>query len=174
MKVIFLTGSHPRHASIARELHDAGLLSGLVIEDRGLHIPVSSDDLQEDLKKLFKLHFDKRNVAENIFFNDSVFPDVEKLHITKEELNTYKVQSFIENSNPDLLLSYGIHFLSNKTINSGKCEAWNIHGGLSPWYKGAITHFWPSYFLEPQMTGMTIHDLTQNLDGGAVVHQNKA
>ena len=34
------------------------------------------------------------------------------------------------------------------------------------------THFWPSYFLEPQMTGMTIHDLTQDIDGGNIIHQN--
>jgi hypothetical protein len=35
---------------------------------------------------------------------------------------------------------------------------WNIHGGLSPWYRGAITHFWPSYMLEPQLTGMSATD----------------
>ncbi len=51
---------------------------------------------------------------------------------------------------------------------------WNIHGGLSPWYRGVTTHFWPSYQLEPQMTGMTVHETTDAIDGGAVIHQSAA
>ena len=50
--------------------------------------------------------------------------------------------------------------------------AWNVHGGLSPWYRGVATHFWPSYMLEPQMTGMTLHRTTDQLDGGAIIHQS--
>ena len=50
-------------------------------------------------------------------------------------------------------------------------NAWNVHGGLSPWYRGVATHFWPSYMLEPQMTGMTLHETTDQLDGGAIIHQ---
>jgi methionyl-tRNA formyltransferase len=46
-----------------------------------------------------------------------------------------------------------------------------VHGGLSPWYRGAITHFWPSYMLEPEYTGMTLHELTSNIDGGNIIHQ---
>ena len=49
---------------------------------------------------------------------------------------------------------------------------WNIHGGLSPWYRGGVTHFWPSYLLEPEYTGMTLHELTNDIDGGGIIHQN--
>ena len=41
-----------------------------------------------------------------------------------------------------------------------------------PFYRGAGPHFWPSYLLEPQMTGVSMHDLTDAIDGGAVVHQS--
>jgi methionyl-tRNA formyltransferase len=61
--------------------------------------------------------------------------------------------------------------LSNETLSKVNGEKWNIHGGLSPWYRGGATHFWPSYMLEPQMTGMTVHELTQQLDAGDIVHQ---
>lgn len=174
MKVVFLTGSHPRHAYIARLLANNGMLSGLVIEDRKDHIPKPPDDISDDLKELFTLHFKKRSESENRFFGIGEFPNVPKLDVSKEELNSQKVIDFIKSINPDLILSYGVHILSNEVINSGQGEAWNIHGGLSPWYRGNITHFWPSYFLEPQMTGMTIHNLTQDLDAGDVVHQNMA
>ena len=52
-----------------------------------------------------------------------------------------------------------------------KFNKWNIHGGLSPSYKGCITHFWPSYLLEPEFTGMTLHKLTSDIDGGEIIHQ---
>jgi len=174
MKVIMLAGSHPRHSAIARTLHEAGVLVGLVIEERGLFVPSTSPGESDEIKRLINLHFNKLNAAERKFFGRTLFPDVDKIKIVKDELNSEKIQKFIKRIDPDLLLSYGVHMLSDATINSCKGEAWNIHGGLSPWYKGCITHFWPSYFLEPQMTGMTIHELTWKLDGGDVVHQNKA
>ena len=172
MKVLFLTGSHPRHASIARTLNDIGVLSGLVIEERKHHIPIAPQNIDENLKKLFNIHFHKRSIAEAKFFGENFLPNVEQIKINLNELNSEKVKSFIKKINPDILLSYGVHILSDEIINLCKGERWNIHGGLSPWYRGCITHFWPSYFLEPQMTGMTIHDLTQKLDAGDIVHQN--
>ena len=49
-----------------------------------------------------------------------------------------------------------------------------MHGGLSPWYRGVITHFWPSYMLEPEYTGVTLHELTEDIDGGDIIHQTVA
>ena len=174
MKVVFLTGSHPRHAYIAHTLKKCNLLSGLIIQTRQNHIPQPPLDISNDLKKLFKLHFQKRFDSENRFFKHGELLAVNKLDITPEQINSQKVIDFIKSIKPDLILSYGINKLSDEVINSSHGEAWNIHGGLSPWYKGTITHFWPSYFLEPRMTGMTIHQLTQQLDGGDIVHQNAA
>lgn len=174
MKIIFLTGSHPRHSFIANTLFGNNLLSGLIIEERGEHVPIPPDNLNKNLKNLFTLHFTKRAESEKKFFGDAVFPQPKTLRISTEELNTDKVINFIKEIKPDLIISYGVHILSDKVINACKGEAWNIHGGLSPWYRGNITHFWPSYFLEPQMTGMTIHNLTQQLDAGEIIHQNSA
>ena len=46
-----------------------------------------------------------------------------------------------------------------------------MHGGLSPWYKGGATHFWPTYLMEPEFTGITVHETTKDLDAGAIIHQ---
>lgn len=174
MKIVFLTGSHPRHSFMANILFENHLLSGLIIEEREEHIPVPPGNIEKNLKNLFILHFKKRAESEKKFFGNASFPKVKTLKISANELNSQKVIDFIKEINPDLIISYGIHILSSKVISACKGEAWNIHGGLSPWYRGNITHFWPNYFLEPQMTGMTIHDLTQELDAGKVIHQNNA
>ena len=172
MKIIFLTGSHPRHAHIANAINKSGFLSGLIIEKREDHVPEAPKNLNADLKFLFNLHFKKRQNSEKKFFKETDFPRTNILNVSKDELNSSKTIQFIKEIEPNLIMSYGVHKLSDDLINSCKGEAWNIHGGLSPWYRGVATHFWPSYFLEPQMTGMTIHDLTQDIDGGNIIHQN--
>ena len=174
MKILFMTGTHPRHAYIANCLEKSGALAGLVVEQREAHVPSPPDGLSTDIKSLFVQHFEKRAEAEAKFFKGNTLPEQETLFVTKDTLNNAETQEFIKKINPDVLLSYGIHKLTNETINSASKEKWNIHGGLSPWYRGVTTHFWPSYFLEPQMTGMTVHDLTQDIDGGAVIHQTLA
>ena len=39
MSVLMCLDSHPRHAYLAREVHAAGLLAGLVIERREAFVP---------------------------------------------------------------------------------------------------------------------------------------
>jgi folate-dependent phosphoribosylglycinamide formyltransferase PurN len=175
MKIVFLTGSHPRHAHMARAVRSTGWLAGLVIEEREDHVPAPPDGLSAGTRALFVEHFRRREVAEHRFFGselgdvDVLAPEV--LRISREALNGPRVHAFLRQLEPDLVLSYGVHKLSPETLSFAKRHAWNIHGGLSPWYRGVITHFWPSYMLEPQMTGMTLHETTSILDAGSIVHQ---
>lgn len=174
MKVVYITGNHPRHLYIARCLADAGYLSHLIVEERETFLPEPPKDIDEDLKALFKYHFRARDITEHRYFGEPVYPntpDLVTMKISVEQLNTPLVQNILREAQPDLLLSFGCHFLTDETLACVKGEKWNCHGGLSPWYKGVITHFWPSYMLEPQMTGTTIHDLSSCLDAGDVVHQ---
>ena len=171
MKILFITGTHPRHAYLARVLESTGCLSTLILEQRETFIPQPPKNISHELKELFKHHFQSREKTELSGFGEAIFPDVNTLMTTKEALNQSQVQSAIKEIEPDLLLTYGCHKLTNETLNCADKEKWNCHGGLSPWYKGAVTHFWPSYMLEPQMTGMTVHDLTDSLDAGDIVHQ---
>ena len=47
----------------------------------------------------------------------------------------------------------------------------NIHLGLSPWYKGSATLYWPFYHLQPQFCGVTFHQITRQADAGEIIHQ---
>ncbi|RBP49894.1 formyltransferase family protein [Arenicella xantha] len=174
MNIIFITGNHPRHKYIARRIAETGHLSTVISEVRENHVPAPPTGLSEHAESLFSMHFQKRQEAESKFFEDKDWPDCRVVEITREQLNGPIVKSILSENPVDLLLSYGCHRLDDPTLDLVVGERWNIHGGLSPWYRGAITHFWPSYFLEPQMTGMTIHELTKELDAGAVVHQAAA
>jgi folate-dependent phosphoribosylglycinamide formyltransferase PurN len=171
MKITFITGSHPRHAFIARKLAETGFLDCLIIEKRESFIPSPPEGIPKNLRKLFIHHFKERERIENEVFGVETWPNCDVKVISHQELNSAETQSFLRNKKSDLLLSYGCHQLSTSTLECFSGEKWNFHGGLSPWYKGAVTHFWPSYMLEPQMTGMTVHHLTQDLDAGDIIHQ---
>jgi folate-dependent phosphoribosylglycinamide formyltransferase PurN len=174
MDVAMLIGDHPRHRHIARTVAEAGYLERLIIERREEHVPEPPDDLDDQLSHLYSRHFARRAEAEKRFFGDPDLPDCDHLEVDEKSLNSPQTLSFLDDMEPDLLISYGVHKLSDSLLNRFAGVAWNIHGGLSPEYRGVITHFWPSYLLEPQMTGMTLHELTPSLDAGPIVHQTSA
>ena len=174
MKVLLLIGDHLRHFHLAKKLENEDMLAGLVIEERNTMIPEPPKEIDLELRELFVKHFQGRLDAEERFFGQGGAMELNtpKITITRQELNGIKVLEFIKNTPHDVAISYGVHFLKSDILNELSDIKWNIHGGLSPWYRGCITLFWPSYMLEPQMTGMTIHELTNALDGGPIVHHS--
>ena len=175
MSMIVITGDHPRHKYLANQLAKAGLLSGWIIEQRKPFIPETPTGLSDNLSRLFKLHFQRREEAEEHFFGNPKVPsELRILKVTPQTLNDFETISFIQKIAPKLVLSYGCHKLSDEMISASGTTFWNTHGGFSPQYRGVTTHYWPSYMLEPQMTGVTMHETTSHIDGGAIIHQNAA
>lgn len=177
MTIIAITGDHPRHAYIVGRLAEAGLLAGWIIERRKAFVPTPPADCTGRLRELFVHHFDKRAQAEHRFFGEATDPALlgaPTLNVTPETLNQDATGEFIRRISPRLVLSYGCHKLSDHTRAASDATFWNIHGGLSPRYRGVATLFWPSYFLEPQCTGITLHQTTAELDGGGIIHQSTA
>lgn len=175
-KVVLLCGSHPRHLYVANELLKQDLLAGMVMEIRENFEPVPPSDLNEQDRKNFILHFNKRAESETKFFSKletAVFKEkIPFLEVKLEELNSDKTYDFVNSLKADLMISYGIHKLDNKFLTLHNGNNFNIHGGLSPWFKGNTTLFWPFYMLRPNWAGITIHRLTSKLDGGEILHQS--
>jgi folate-dependent phosphoribosylglycinamide formyltransferase PurN len=174
MKVILLCGDHPRHFAIARAIQETGMLSAIGFELREAAVPLVPQGLDSHLEELYRRHFLDRQQAELNHFGATGGISVPRLEFAPDQVNSEQVRSFVREAGADILISYGIHKLDDETLAQLPSNSWNLHGGLSPWYRGVITHFWPSYCLEPQFTGMTLHRLTNRLDAGDVVHQSVA
>ncbi len=174
MKVVALTGDGPRHAYIAAVLARAGLLAGHVVQTREPALPEPPRGIGPELTALFVRHFSDRQRIEQGFFASFVepHPGTAVVQVSRHEISGPKTWELIARVAPDLVISYGVARLDESTLARMPEARWNVHGGLSPAYRGVATHFWPSYMLEPQMTGMTLHELTERLDGGPIVHQS--
>ena len=174
MNIVFVTGDHPRHSYMARQIYSTGFLSTIIVQRREEFNPKPPDDIDKETKDLFIHHFEERSRIEKLMFGEKEWPNCKIVRVDKDELNSSKIHKLLKQESPDLLLSYGCNILNDATLDCVNGEKWNCHGGLSPWYKGSATHFWPSYMLEPQYTGSTIHDLIARADAGDMVHQCSA
>lgn len=175
MSICLITGDHPRHKFLVKNLCKTNKIIGWIIEKRESFIPITPNYLSNDLEKLYKYHFKERERIETEILNIKFkVPDLKTLIVKKKELNSKKTINFLKQVKPKLIISYGCAKISEKLRKAVKARFWNTHGGLSPDYRGVITHFWPSYFLEPQMTGMTLHETTDILDGGGIILQTSS
>ncbi|MBH9536915.1 formyl transferase [Novosphingopyxis sp. YJ-S2-01] len=174
MSLVAITGDHPRHHYFVKKLHQEGILTGWVREGREAFVPDAPQDIPKATRDLFVKHFKNRQIAEERFFGRPIAPDVSRLDTTPDNLNNRETVDFLKRISPRLVLSYGCHKIENALLDLPNLTFWNTHGGLSPSYRGVITHFWPSYNCEPQMTGLTLHETTSALDGGAIIHQSGA
>lgn len=174
MKVLLLTGSHPRHLYLVNKLAELNIIAAHVIEKRGAFVPQPPSNLEGIDRDNFIRHFADRDGAEHKHFkgNETVLDSIPTLEVSLQELNAKETIEWVKNQSFDLAISYGVHKLSDELLEVLPKHSWNIHGGLSPWYKGNTTLFWPFYMLRPNWAGMTIHRLSSRLDAGDVVHQS--
>ncbi len=174
MKILLIIGNHPRHIYLENLLFDRGLLSDLIVQDRESFSSPINETIIKKNKKLYIEHFKKREESELKFYGNRSIKFDKYLSISPDDLNSDLVINYIKSSNPDILITNGIGIIKDNLLNVFPEQSWNIHGGLSPWFKGSITHFWPSYFLKPQYTGVTIHYISSKIDAGKIIHQTPA
>lgn len=176
MKIIWIGGNHPRHLYYLNSINNAFPISGMILERRegGTNSSVveAPTELNEHDKKNFIKHFTNRKNAEERFFINQKLPEIKRLDISEMELNTEKTIKFIESISPDLVLTFGCHLIKDPLFSKLPKHTINMHGGLSPRYRGTATMFWPFYFLEPNHVGVTFHYIISEPDAGSIIHQS--
>ncbi|PIX95988.1 MAG: formyl transferase, partial [Hydrogenophilales bacterium CG_4_10_14_3_um_filter_63_21] len=72
---------------------------------------------------------------------------------------------------PDLLCVFGTSLIRGDLLKEGRLGIANLHGGLSPEYRGADCTFWALYNGEPEKIGCTLHWIDPGIDtGGLIAH----
>lgn len=175
MRIVLISGSHPRHLYFAEKIIETGTVVGMILMKREEMEPEIPIGLSENLTDIYRRHFKLRAEMEDKYFGktnlEKLFRSIPILEVSPNELNGASTRGFIIRYKADTILSYGPDLISNSVLDLVDGNAINLHGGLSPYYKGAATMFWPFYFLEPNYVGTTLHYMIKKIDAGRVIHQ---
>ena len=158
-KIVLCTDYEHRHRFIAHHL-GKNFDDIFVFHEKKADM-VKSDHLAERTRiEIETLEFNNANS-----YNHTV--------ITKGEINSGVNIQKLQDMNPDIILSYGCSILSDEFIEKVPGIKLNAHLGLSPYYRGAGTNFWPIFNHEPSFCGVTYHEVTNKIDGGNIYNQRR-
>ncbi len=178
MNLILIIGNHPRNLILLKKILNIKTLKikKLIIHKREKLNPKPSNNLKPLLRKLWKLHFFKREISEKKFFkvDQKILRKIKnKTYISSsKELNSNKIEKIFIRNKYDLCIISGIPIIKKRLFSKLPKFVVNLHLGLIPYYKGSITGFWPMYDLKPTMLGTTFHFIGKKVDTGEIIHQN--
>jgi methionyl-tRNA formyltransferase len=172
MKIVFITGDHLRHEYLV-SCFSKYFKNVLWIKQKRKKIDeVEKYKIDHILNKIYKKHLNLLKKSEKKYFKiKKTLNNINVINITENQINSKYVKQKINFFKPNCLISYGCKKFNDNFLKLRIKHMFNVHGGLSPWYRGVITNFWPTYLLEPQFTGMTLHFISNKIDGGDVLFQ---
>ena len=173
MRTVLVTSSHQRHRWVASALLRAGLLSGVVVEEK----PSIGLSPQGTLDPRVSEYLDERARREAHWFA-SAPQDYEELgvplcHVSWGGSNSDDVFQFVTGLSPDRVALFGSCIIRDPLLGRFAGSIINMHLGLSPYYRGSATNFWPLVHGLPECVGVTIHHATLKVDGGHVLGQRR-
>jgi methionyl-tRNA formyltransferase len=172
VRAVALVGDQLRHRWYATLLADDPRLDlrGVVSEQQ----PPQPRGATDEEDELVADHFARRREAEERHLGaardwDGLGPPV--LAVARGETNTERVAGRVRALEPEVLLLYGCGIIRAPLLDLYDRRAVNIHLGLSPYYRGHATNFWPLVNGEPECVGATVHLATLDVDAGEILRQ---
>lgn len=180
MKIVMVINDSLRHKFYANSIIDNFDVVGVIETERDYYMEAKvSGDIELEYNdadaELMRWHFDLRVDKEVEYFGEHSNVKKVPAHIKlyRHELNSDVVCSFIHGLEPDVVLVYGGPLIKTKLLSACPECTINLHAGLSPWYRGAATLFWPLYMQEPEKLGTTLHLINEKVDDGEILHQHR-
>jgi methionyl-tRNA formyltransferase len=84
-------------------------------------------------------------------------------------INDPAVVALADELSPDLIAVFGTSLIRSDLLQRGRLGLINLHGGLSPHYRGADCTFWALFNGEPDQIGCTLHFIDRGIDTGRIV-----
>jgi len=102
-------------------------------------------------------HFDERRRQENIYFSQQAFSRQSSSTCAVRDLDPATLNSpetvrFLEDQNVDVVAVYGTNLIKPPLLDRFAGRMINMHLGLSPYYRGTATNFYPLLNDEPHIT----------------------
>lgn len=172
MRIALFTSTHTRHKYVAAQIALKCDLQLIITEAKSSRIEDTTSYTKLD-KDLLQHHFKEREETERIFFGDfSTFPkDIRLLQLENGGINTVKTLDILKKQEIDAIVLFGTSIIKSIILDVYPKHIVNLHLGLSPYYKGSGTNFFPIAQGDFECLGATIHLATASVDAGAILHQ---
>lgn len=177
-RIIILTGSELRHIFFRKFIATSKKVQVINSYCEGLEKSLKNIVQKDGFKKDIRLkHLEAREQSERDFFelsNDSNNDYSNPINIQKGEINNHKYFQAIIDANPDLIIAYGCSIIKGPLLDKFRGRFINVHLGLSPYYRGSGTNYWPLVNEEPEYVGATFMYIDAGIDTGKIIHQIRA
>lgn len=177
LRVLVLCGRSARHLHVANVLcRSADVLA--IVQETGSEFSWSK--LRRKLqprnlaRKTWRWLRDRRRYAGNpearFFFGDAA-PSLDHPEKLREvpHINHPDVVALAKALNPDVIAVFGTSLIRGELLRLGRLGMINLHGGLSPEYRGADCTFWALFNREPHKVGCTLHWIDAGIDTGRLI-----
>jgi len=175
MKILILTGSAVRHKFVANTLrHYNPDDRFLVVSECKKTDIIKAQGFANELETGIKGHFMKRTFTEKFSFPGNYCFHSNCVPFIFGHLNYDYAVEVISGFDPNLTIVFGGSWIKDPLF-SFLSKTWfiNLHLGLSPYYKGAGTNFWPWVNEELEYLGATIHYVDEGIDSGDIISHVK-
>jgi methionyl-tRNA formyltransferase len=170
-RAIVLTSTSLRHRFLVHAVASRLDVVGVWQEAKRfapLELPWSPED-----RATIADHFLGRDISEREYFGAHeslrLTPAVIRRAVAPGGCNEPSEVAAMRALGPDVVLVFGTEILRDEVIASFRGHLINLHLGLSPYYRGSGTNFWPLVNREPEYVGATIHYLDAGIDSGPII-----
>ena len=167
MRAIVLTSTMRRHNYVANTLAGCFEVAGVWQEAKSFE-PMRYAGSPEDAA-VIRRHFEARDASEHEYFADHDTVAAASRLLPPGGCNDARAIEAMRRAAPDVVLVFGTSLLRPPLLDAFAGRMLNIHLGLSPYYRGAGTNFWPLVNGEPEYCGATIHFLDVGIDTGPIL-----
>jgi methionyl-tRNA formyltransferase len=177
LSVMIMCGRSPRHLYVANRLCE-GAHPVAIVQETGT--PWSAKKIVRTLRrggawhKAWRLLRDRRRFsgdAEARFFFGAQPARLARQDLLLEvpHINHPDVVALSERLQPDVMAVFGTSLIQGPLLSGARLGIFNLHGGLSPAYRGADCTFWALHNGQPDQVGCTLHAIDEGIDTGKIV-----
>lgn len=170
LKIAILTGDELRHRFYANKLtHEFEVV--LVAHEKKANVHEKTD-FGETGNDIIAQHFSKRSTNEAKYFsNPPASKALKTVSLMTGEVNESAFVKELLEASPDYVLLFGSSLIGDEILKAFPNKVINLHLGLSPYYRGSGTLFWPLVDGMPECVGSTIHLAVKKIDAGGILGQ---
>jgi len=176
LKVAVLTSRDLRHRFFASAIAARFNVVAVGYQDVG-YTPaaVGNHSIDDRTARILKHHFDERRRQEHAYFGHAAEFLTESTDRRIQTLDTRSINAidtaeWLVGAGVDVVVVYGTSLLKTPLLQRFPQRIINMHLGLSPYYRGTATNFYPLLNEEPEFVGATIHLIDEGIDSGNIIH----